>query len=329
MQSPADYDGCMNPCIRIAALAAAALLSLPLGAADDPSLDQLAARASELVTANRLDEAEPLVDQALEKNKDFAPALVQKARIVLARGNESRESLGTANRILWRAVESDQRYAPPTILMIHIQEKAGWQTFDPRQWFYRSTKQRANDEPWLVPYQLEYAMKYEPQEVSKYQARLVQTGQADHKTTFEVHLGAMKVALRDGERAKADGEMTALLKMEPGNAFIPGDYSRDVMIYFLDFDGGERYARQALAMKDYPHARQSLSLALYGKWAMAKRTGAGPAEVKALLQKAQANDPGARNVPECAVEYGPLTFVATALDGLEASRRKDPTLRNC
>src|SRR6185295_19192547 len=89
---------------RIAAFAAAAFLSLPLGAADDPSLEQLAARASELVAANKLDEAEKLADQALEKNAEFAPALVQKARVELARGNESRESLTKANLMLWRAV---------------------------------------------------------------------------------------------------------------------------------------------------------------------------------------------------------------------------------
>jgi len=140
---------------RIAAFAAAAFLSLPLGAADDPSLEQLAARASELVAANKLDEAEKLADQALEKNAEFAPALVQKARVELARGNESRESLTKANLILWHAVEKDPTYAPTYILMVHIQEKLGTRTIDPRQWFYRASKQRGNDEPWLVPYQLD------------------------------------------------------------------------------------------------------------------------------------------------------------------------------
>jgi len=314
---------------RIAAFAAAAFLSLPLGAADDPSLEQLAARASELVAANKLDEAEKLADQALEKNAEFAPALVQKARVELARGNESRESLTKANLMLWRAVEKDPTYAPTYILMVHIQEKLGTRTIDPRQWFYRASKQRGNDEPWLVPYQLEYAEKYDPSQVDKYRDLLVKAGRADPKMEFDQHHKRFEEYLVHGEREKAHAEYVAMFRLQPDNAFIPGDYSRGLMMFLQDFDAGERYAREALAIKDYPHARQSLSLALYGKWVTAMREGRDPAQVRSLRAAAEKNDPGARNVPECALNFPPMKFVADALDGLGNARRRDPTQHDC
>jgi Tfp pilus assembly protein PilF len=319
----------LNPRIRIAVFAAAAFLSLPLGAADDPSLDQLAARASDLVAANKLDEAEKLADQALETKKDFAPALVQKARVELARGNDTRDSLVKANLMLWRAVESDPTYAPTYILMVHIQEKLGTHTIDPRQWYYRASKQRSNDEPWLVPYHLEYAEKYDPSQVDKYREMLVNAGGADPKMAFEVHHKKFQGHLYHGEREQAHTEYVALLRMQPDNAFIPGDYSRGLMMFFQDFDAGERYAREALAITDYPHARQSLSLALYGKWVTAKREGRDPQEVRALLAAAEKNDPGARNVPDCALAFPPMRFVADGIDGLGNVRRRDPTEHNC
>jgi len=105
-----------------------------------------------------------------------------------------------------------------------------------------------------------------------------------------------------------------VVAIAPNNAALYGDYARDVMIHWVDFDRGERLARKALSMRDYPHARQSISLALYGRWADAKRRGLPASEVAALYEAASRNDPGARMVPSCALEAPKLRFVSEAIE---------------
>jgi hypothetical protein len=51
--------------------------------------------------------------------------------------------------------------------------------------------------------------------------------------------------------------------------------------------------------------------------------------VRALLAAAQKNDPGARNVPTCALERPPLKYVADGLQGLYRRNYLDPTMKNC
>ena len=316
--------------LRVTGFIAALLVSLSLGAADDdPTAAQLTMRASQLLDEKKVDEAQKAIDQALEKQANFAPALVQKARAALIAGGESRESLIEANKLLWRALESDQDYGPSYILMSHVQEKIGGQPMDPRTWYYRGSKRRGVDEAWLVPYHLAYAEKYQQDQVQHYRELMAKAGNADPKTLFDVHHKLFQAAMYSRERDKVDAEYVQLVRLQPDEPFLPGDYARGVMMHFLDFEAGERYARKALAMRDYPHARQSLSLALYGKWAMAVREGRDPAEVRALLAAAKANDPTARNVPTCALEWPPMQFVADGLQGLYNRNYRDPTLQNC
>ena len=108
--------------------------------------------------------------------------------------------------------------------------------------------------------------------------------------------------------------------MTPTNAALRGDYAQDDILTFLDFDAGERHSREALAIMDYPHARGTLSLALYGKWAAAKRDGKDPQTVSALLKVAQANDPGADYVPSCALDSPNLAFLKASLETLGMPR---------
>jgi tetratricopeptide (TPR) repeat protein len=314
---------------RLAAFAAAMLVSLFLGAADDPTATQLTERASQLIDEKKLDDAQQALAQALEKQPNFAPALTQKARLELALGNDSRESLLKANKLLWQAIESDQTYGPPLILMALVQEKIGNQPQNAQTWYFRGTKQRGSDEAWLVPFHLAYSEKHAPDQVQKYQELLAKAGTADPKALFDAHHKLFQAAMIREDRKKVDDEYAAMVRLQPDEPFIPGDYARGVMISFLDFDAGERYARKALAMRDYPHARQSLSLALYGQWVMAVREGRDPAQVRALLARARANDPDARNVPTCALESPGLKFVADGLQGLYNRNYRDPTLQNC
>src|SRR4051812_20235145 len=156
-----------------------------------------------------------------------AEDLVAQARPLVSEG--SRDSLTKANKLLWQALETDEGYAPTFVLMIAVQEKLGTQGIDVRNWHFRASKRRDFDAPWLAPYNLAYAEKYAPDEVAKYREMTVKAGLADHKTEFTMHHEAFQQALLRQEGARAQAEYAEMRRLEPDNAFIPGDYSRGLM----------------------------------------------------------------------------------------------------
>ena len=280
----------------LAALAVAMMLSLPLAAADNSS----------------------------------SAELVQKARAILEAGGNSREAAVKATPLLWQAIEADQRNGPALVLLWFVLDKTGDQG-NSQRYYFTATRAGGIDEPWLVPYHLAYAEKYDESKLAHYRELYAKAppSDADPAKLFDRHHKIYQEAMAHRDRTKLDAEVAEMLRLKPGEAFIYGDTSRGLMTNFLDFDAGETYARKALSMRDYAHARQSLSLALYGKWAVAVKEGRDPAQVRALLAAAQANDPTARNVPTCALEYPPLRFVADGLQGLYRKNYRDPTLQNC
>jgi hypothetical protein len=131
----------------------------------------------------------------------------------------------------------------------------------------------------------------------------------------------MEDALLHGNRAKADGHYAKHAASQPGDAWVRGNYARNVIMYFGDFVAGEKLSREALSITKYPHARQTLSLALYGQWAKALKEGK-PLEVReSLYQAAQRNDPGGKSLPECAMKWEPLGYVFDAVAAKGIQRR--------
>jgi len=217
---------------------------------------------------------------------------------------------------------------PAYVMQAYVYAKLD-QIAESQQAAFNAKRRGGSSETWLLPYYIGFFDKYGPyDEATRYRELLANSGQSDPKEAFDTHYALMKRYLGH-DRAKADAEYNEMLKLQPDNAFIPGDYARHVIFGWRDFDASERLARQALAMKDYPHARQTLSLALYGKWVVAKRDGRSPDEVRALLAAAQANDPDGSQVPACALELPGLYFVADGLQALHLRLRRDPTQQNC
>ncbi len=123
------------------------------------------------------------------------------------------------------------------------------------------------------------------------------------------------------DRTKADAYFAKAVAIQPGNAWVRGNHARNVIMHFGDFDSGEKLAREALAIMDYPHARQTLSLALYGRWALAMKEGEPLATREPLYEAAYRNDPGGRYLPECAMRWEPLSFVFEAVAAKGMQRR--------
>jgi hypothetical protein len=294
---------------------------------DNPAVVEMAARAQRLIDAKEYDEAGKLLDQALAIQY-LSAATAQKARLVLIRGNESPEALKQAELLLQSSRNLNFDYVPAYVMQAYVYAKLD-RGADSQQAAFNAKRRGGSGETWLLPYYIGFFDKYGPyEEATRYRELLAKSGQSDPKAAFDTHYALMKRYIGH-DRAKADAEYNEMLKLQPDNAFIPGDYARHVIFGWRDFDASERLARQALAMKDYPHARQTLSLALYGKWVVAKRDGRSPEEVRALLAAAQANDPDGSQVPTCALELPGLYFVADGLQGLHLRLRRDPTQQNC
>jgi tetratricopeptide (TPR) repeat protein len=294
---------------------------------DDPAVVEMTARAQRLIDAKQYGEAEALLDQAIAKQR-LSAALAQKARLVLLRGNNSPESLKQAELLLQSSRNLNFNYVPAYVMQAYVYAKLDRMP-ESQQAAFNAKRRGGSSEAWLVPYYIGFFDKYGPyEEATRYREILARSGPQDPKEAFEVHL-ALMLRYVGHDRAKADAEYDELRKLQPDNAFVPGDYARHVIFGWRDFDASERLARQALAMKDYPHARQTLSLALYGKWVDAKREGRSPEEVRALLAAAQANDPDGSQVPTCALELPGLYYVADGLRSLDLRLRRDPTQHNC
>jgi predicted Zn-dependent protease len=296
------------------------LHSVAAPAADDLTPEDLASRAEKLIDQyqgdeSQLAEAEKDIAAALEKQKFFSHAMVQKARLIMIRGKESPESLQAAERVLQGARNTNFDYGPTYVLQGYVYLKLD--NFGEADKALFTAKRLVPNDPWfLLNYAALLDKRGNPEGAREYREKLVASGITNRKMLYAAQVPLWKFYVHTRNRAKADGSYNELVRLTPDNAYLRGDYAQDEILTFLDFDAGERHAREALAIMDYPHARGTLSLALYGKWAAAKRDGKDPKAVATLLKTAQANDPDASYVPPCALESSNLAFLEASLKTL-------------
>lgn len=286
------------------------------GASGTPA--ELAARARSLLddeAAPDFAAAQAAVDEALRQDPRFSPALLQAARLTLMRNGESVESLRKAELLLQGARNNDFNYGPTYPLQGHVYLKLN-RPGDAMQAFNRAQRLVPNDPDFLF-YYAEYLAAGFGDPFPYYERFLASPATSKSRRFSVAHeLMVHDLALRD--RAKADAAFEVLAGIDPRAAELYGDYARDVMTWFGDFVTGEKLARKAIAMKDYRHARESLSLALYGQWAHARHGGGDAAQVAALYKKALANDPGGRLIPTCALPAPGLRDVREDLEKARA-----------
>lgn len=313
------------------AIAGAILVSLGLhAAAAQPTAEDLAARAEALIDQyegdpSRLAEAEKNIAASLEIGRN-SHALVEKARLTLIRGAESPQSLQAAELLLQSAMNTDFDYGRTYVLQGYVYTKMG-NLGAANQAFFKARRLAPTD-PWFRVNYADYLQQMgDVAGARKYREELIASGTTNRKALGSAQSSLLNTYLIARDRPKADGTYAEIVRLAPANAWVRGDYAREVILWFVDFDAGQRHAEEALALMDYPHARQTLSLAHYGKWAAAKRDGKDPKIVLALLKEAQAYDPGAQLVPSCALDWAPLGFVKQSIDALGA--RSDKSRLNC
>jgi hypothetical protein len=305
-----------------AAAAMAMLLPAPLAfTADDAT--SLASRAEYVLDHwDGNQEALAAAGKSIEEAVKLDPANahfrgVQAWHLLLANTTEEGikpSALGQAHGILLRAAielpPPDARtFAFLAIVKLQLDQN------DPKAYWAVKSAERANPND---PYVKLALGRYEAASVQgadkPYIAAAIDAGLASPVELRKAYEAVIPWYLVQGDRKGFDKTVAAQMKLDPSNPYLPGNAALRVIEAFQDFRMGERYAREALAIADYPHARGSLSLALYGQWAEALRDGKDKATAEKLFRKAYANDPGARMVPTCAAAVKRLKFVFTALD---------------
>lgn len=317
--------------LAVSALVLTSLHSIAVPAASELSAEDFAVRAEKLLDQYEGDEsvlsqAEQAIAASLEKQPWYPHALVEKARLTLIRGKESPESLQAAELLLQSARNHDFNYGRAYVLQGHVYTKLG-NGAAAHQAFFTAQRLAAND-PWFKFYYADFLdTSGESDKARQLREEFVASGASNREALRSAYLALLKTYFSARNRSKADAAYAELARLSPGDAWVRGDYAIQVIEWFLDFDAGQRYAREALSIMDYPHARGTLSLALYGKWAAAKRDGKDPKVVLALLKEAQAFDPKAQLVLPCALRWPSLEFLRQSLEALGAPR--DPSLVSC
>jgi tetratricopeptide (TPR) repeat protein len=295
---------------------AAAPAEKPAAATASGTPAELAARAKQLLddeAAPDFAAAQAALDAARRQDPHFSPALLQAARLTLMRNGESGESLREAELLLQSARNNDFSYGPTYSLQGYVYLKLN-RLGDAMQAFNRAQRLVPNDPDFLFYYATYLAAgNGDP---FPYYERFLASPSPSKARRFAVAHELMGRDFTMGDRAKADATFDVLASIDPGAAELYGDYAREVMVWFGDFGAGERLARKALGMRDYPNARESLSLALYGQWAQAKREGKDQARLASLYKAALANDPGGRLIPTCALGAPGLRAVREAIENI-------------
>jgi tetratricopeptide (TPR) repeat protein len=317
--------------LRFSLFAVVAALSFAITshAAEDSRAraDALATRAEKILDTwsgqqEIILEARKLIDEALVLDPQSGHAMVEKGRSFLMLDGSLPYSFPTVRESTALFSRAATQVTPPYgrgfVLLGHVFTEAGM--YPEAQTALTQAESLVPKDPWLkLNWGRLYARMGQPAKEVEYAEQALATGTDNTKALSAAHEILLGAALRKGDRATADAHFAQAAKVAPGDAWVRGNYARDVIMYFGDFDAGEKLARDALAIMNFGHARQTLSLALYGKWARSMKDGKPASVQEPLFQAAYRNDPGGQYLPECAMRSKSLAYVfeAVASKGVE------------
>jgi tetratricopeptide (TPR) repeat protein len=319
-------------------------LLLPVFAADvqkkpAKSPAQLVNEATQLLDSWRgergiLIEAQKLLADALTLDPKFAPAYAESGRLLIKasiQGDSLNPALAAqAEQMLKAGTKADPKYAKNYTLLGYLYANTG--DLPNAKKALEQADTIGTTDPWQQLNWADYWKEMgEPKQQVKHCRKVMDSG-IDNKQILGVAVACVHnyYATVEPDRAMADSTYARALKLDPSSAYLRGNYARHLILHFLDFDAAEKLARETITVMDYPHVRQTLSLALYSRWAKAVEEKKDKKTIDALLAKAQAEDPDGSMIPGCAMGYFVMDFLQKALEAKakEGNRAYTP-LQNC
>jgi tetratricopeptide (TPR) repeat protein len=275
----------------------------------DPAAGKLAKEAESLLdrwTGERgiLIEADKKINAALQLDPKSSPALVQRGRLLMMAGHDGSrlapDAAKAAEEAFAAAVTADPTSPTPHVLLGHfyvVTRNLG----EARKALVRAQALGSTD-PWLYNnWASYYKAMDEPEHALAMAEKAIATGKANTKALMSAY-GTINWVTAEvlHDRKRADQSYDAMIQLQPGSAWTRGNYARTLIVGFRDYSGSEALAIEALTIMQYPHAMQTLSMALYGQWAAAIDRRAPESEISKLYAKAKELDPDGSMIPECA-----------------------------
>jgi len=254
------------------------------------------------------------IAEALTLDPKSPHALVERGRLLIMAGSPDEETaFKAAEQSFLAAQASDPNYARAPILLGYAYVQLG-RFPEAKQALERADALKSND-PWLkLNWAGYYAALNDHESEIKYANLAIASGTKNAKALNQAYsIQADYYSNYRPDRKKADEAYHQKVQLQPGNVYARGDYARILVMRFGDLDAGEALAKEAQAMSDYPHLRQTISLARYARWAEAQKAGKDPALVAALWKKADAGDPGGRYIPTCGLDSPVMKTLMAAL----------------
>ena len=322
--------------LSLAALLVGSLVSLAAHTTENPRerAAMLAAQAEKILNTwsgrrEVIAQARQFIDEALALDPNSGHAMVEKGRAILMsdafNNGYSPATAQAAVTLFLKATSLNPPYGRGYVLLGHLYTETG--LLDEAAKSLTQAEALVPNDPWLkLNWGRLYALQGQADKEAYYAEQAIATGTTNPKAILAASEILMKSEVKKGNREKADAYFARAAETQKGNAWLRGNYAQSVVLSFGDFEAGERLAREALDIMDYGHARGILSLALYGRWARAQRDGKPPAEVEALFEAANQNDPGGRHLPSCAMNNKQVAFVYDAVFKKGVERE---SLRRC
>lgn len=259
-------------------------------------------KARSLVTNYRgdkkqLETAKKILEDVIKQNDLFSPALRELARVyikdsMINSNYHIRSQLSLAENFLYKAIKLDPAYAAAYIDLASALIKS-MRYDEAESALLNAMKIGANQ----IKLQIEWG--YLKQKQRKYKIAAIHynvvLSSTDKKSIeYRAALGYMASVYTVQKRyTEATSSHEELIKLHPNDAWLWGNYA-NFLFYTKHIDDSIIKSRAALALKDYPFARSTLSNALYTKWAELKDNLNTQAEAETYFAEAYALQPNAK-----------------------------------
>ncbi len=232
--------------------------------------------------SENLETAYNLLSNILQENKNFVPAYIQMARVIMFAGYKSgsehtSQSINNAEQIINMALELDPEYADAYVKMGWIKSRPRFRKplrFDEVYIALDKATKLGSKDPWINNYYgevFELTNAYQESIYSYY--KVLHGKKHDFDATKYAHTGLISVYTKTNELEKAREHYLQTFLLGKPLAWDYGNYANFLLFHYGDLDESIVNSRKALELKDYGLGRYYLAAALYTKGAKSKSEG--------------------------------------------------------
>jgi tetratricopeptide (TPR) repeat protein len=226
---------------------------------------------------NNVSEAEKFVEEVIQVDENYVPALLIKTKISMGDTCLSDcESQNNAVNLIEKAIKIDPMYTDTYVLAGHIYSIIG--NYDKARGLFFKAQGMGSSNPWLN-YNFGY-MYYKQRNYNtadKYFEKIVINGPGNTSQQLKAYISALYLQQDIAYQTSQSDRLLTLSKKaveaaHPEDAWTRGN-AADLLCREGFFDEGIEYTRLALSIMQYGKAYKYLSFCYYGRWAQLTKEG--------------------------------------------------------